>query len=213
MKKLKEELINHYNKILFFSVIFLLFHNCKENRVDKYNEKQNSIISKDDFHKCTKTKDTIFSNGNYIKYIPINDTNYSIEIKLNKVIDTLDFCLNCKTQSGMLPKLILESDWMCFLQGSTSYRYLTLCKLDKENKNIDISKFETARSTSATIDGFVFIDENNLFFYDLEKAKLLSRKLSDKSLKIKYSELSGGNNILIEDEQGNTLTYNLKEFH
>lgn len=221
MKKLKGELISLCNKILFIALILFttIIYSCKENSITQNTERKKSILSqqnsldKQDFIKCTNVNDSSFSNNFHIRYISLDNSNYTIEVKTDNTIDTLDFYLSCKTPNGMIPKLLLETNFICFLQGSTSYRYLTLCSLDKNKSNLNINKFETARDISSKRDGYIFIHKDNLFFYDRNKEKLISKKISKKSLEIKYSELFDGNKILIKDEEGNIFKYSLNEFY
>ncbi|MEO6454710.1 MAG: hypothetical protein ABIN97_11580, partial [Ginsengibacter sp.] len=112
MKKLKEEPINPFS-ILFLIIFFV---NCKGNlpkqeNKDKQGDVRNEMtLAKEVFFNCTGARDTVFANGDYLKYIPIDKEHYEIEIKINDVLDTLDFYLNCKTNGGMIPKVLFRSD-------------------------------------------------------------------------------------------------------
>jgi hypothetical protein len=217
MKKLKEEPINP------FSIVFLIifFVNCKGNSPKQENKDMQKDVShemtlaKELFFNCTGARDTVFSNGDYLKYIPIDKEHYEIEIKINDVLDTLDFYLDCKTHSGMIPKVLFRTDlgYLGLGQGSSSYRYLTLCSLNKEGKKNNIKKFETAIDVSSENDGFLFIKENWLVLYDRNKEKFFCKNLlSDgKSSMVKEFELHK-NRAAIIYENGDSLTYFLSEF-
>ncbi|MBO9203384.1 MULTISPECIES: hypothetical protein [Niastella] len=217
MKKLKEEPISHF-KIVFLIIFFV---NCKgnlpkqENR-DKQGDVSNEMtLTKEFFFNCTGARDTFFANGDYLKYIPIDKEHYEIEVKINDILDTLDFYLGCKTHSGMIPKVLFKSDlgYLGLGQGSSSYRYLTLCSLNKEAKKININKFETAIDVASENDGLLFIKDNWLFLYDLSRNKFFCKKLlSDgKSFVAKEFELYK-NRAAIICEDGNSQTYFLDEF-
>lgn len=217
MKKLKEEPINP------FSIVFLIifFVNCKgnlpkqENR-DKQGDVSNEMtLTKEVFFNCTGAGDTVFANGDYLKYIPIDKDHYEIEIKINDVLDTLDFYLGCKTNSGMIPKVLFRSDlgYLGLGQGSSSYRYLTLCSLNKEAVKININKFETAIDVSSENDGFLFIKDNWLFLYDRSKEKFFCRKLPSDGKGFMAKEfILYKNRAAIICEDGESITYFLDEF-
>jgi hypothetical protein len=104
-------------------------------------------------------------------------------VKILNALDTLDFHLNCKAYSGMIPKVIFKSDlgYLGLEQGSSSYRYFTLCSLSKEAQKTDINKFETAIDVSSANEGLLFIKEDNFYFYDIAEKMFYSKKLSKKS--------------------------------
>ena len=213
MKKLKEEPINP------FSIVFLIifFVNCKGN-LPKQGDLSNEItLTKERFFNCTGARDTVFANGDYLKYIPIDKEHYDIEIKINDVLDTLDFYLNCKTNSGMIPKVLFRSDlgYLGLGQGSTSYRYLTLCSLNKEAEKINISKFRTAIDVSSENDGFLFIKDNWMILYDIDKEKFFSKRLlrdGKSSMEREFVLYKNKNSAAIICEDGDSLTYFLDEF-
>ena len=217
MKKLKEELIN------LFSIVFLVifFMSCKNNlpkqeNMDNQNGISNEItLTKEVFFNCTGARDTVFANGDYLKYIPIDNEHYAMEVKINNALDTLDFYFNCKTYSGMIPKVILKSDlgYLGLEQGSSSYRYFTLCSLSKEAKKININKFETAIDVSSENEGLLFIKEDNLYFYDRDKKIFYSKKLSKNSNNFRVKEFKlDKNKAVIIYEDGDSQTYLLSEF-
>ncbi len=219
MKKLKEEPINIFKIVFLVHIIF--FVNCdsnlpkQENRDKQWDASIETDLTKEFFFNCTGARDTVFANGDYLKYIPIDKEHYEIEIKINDVLDTLDFYLGCKTHSGMIPKVLFRSDlgYLGLGQGSSSYRYLTLCSLNKEVKKININKFETARDVSSENDGFLFIKDNWLVLYDRNDEKFFFKSLlSDgKSFMAKEFELHKNKAVII-CEDDNSITYFLDEF-
>lgn len=217
MKKLKEELINPF-RIVFLIIFFV---NCKDNSPKQENKDMQKdvshemILAKELFFKCTGARDTVFSNGDYLKYMPIDKEHYEIEIKINDVLDTLDLYLSCKTHSGMIPKVLFRSDlgYLGLGQGSSSYRYLILCSLNKEAKEININRFETAIDVNSENDGFLFTKDNWMVLYDRKNEKFFCKKLlSDgKNLRAKEFELHK-NKAVIKRENGDSETYFLEEF-
>jgi hypothetical protein len=197
--------------MLFLTLALSILTRCQEStQIEKRFEKFN--INKKLFFECAKTKDTVFINGNYAKYIPIDSNNFNIELRIENIVDTMDFYLSCKTSKGMIPKVLLEEDFVYFFQGSTSYRYVTLCYRIRESKTMKFTKFETAISSSSERDGCVFLYDDKLFFYDNNEEKLYTKKLTHRFLNIKYSEIFEKDKILIENENGDTLVYSLKDF-
>lgn len=217
MKKLKEEPISP------FSIVFLiiLFVNCKgnlpkqENRDKQGNASNEITLTKESFFNCTGARDTVFANGDYLKYIPLDKEHYNIEVKINDILDTLDFYLGCKTAAGMMPTVLFRSDsgYLGLGQGSSSYRYLTICNLNREAKKIKINKFETARDVSSQNDGFLFVKDNWLLLYDIIQNKFFCSKLRNdgRSFVAKEFELYENRAVII-CEDGSSLTYSLDKF-
>lgn len=217
MKKLKEEPINP------FSIVFLiiLFVNCKGNlSKQESRDKQGKVskevtLTKELFFNCTGARDTVFANGDYLKYIPIDKEHYNIEVKINNILDTLDFYLGCKTAAGMMPAVLFRSDsgYLGLGQGSSSYRYLTICDLNRETKKININKFETAIDVSSKNDGFLFIKDNWLLLYDIGKNNFFCKSLRSDSKSFVAKEFTlYKNKAVITGEGGSSLTYSLNEF-
>lgn len=218
MKKLKEEPISLFSMV--FLVIF--FMSCRNNlpkqeNMDSQNDVGNEIIlNKEVFFNCTGARDTVFADGDYLKYISIDNEHFAIEVKINNALDTLDFYLNCKTYSGMIPKVIFKADldYLGLEQGSSSYRYFTLCSLSEEAKKINVKKFETAIDVSSENEGLLFIKEGNLYFYDRGKKIFYSKKLSKNSNNFRVREFKlDKNKAVIIYEDGSSQTYLLSEFH
>ena len=217
MKKLKEEPISPFSIL----ILIIFFVNCKgnlpkqENRAKQGGVSNDMTLTKELFLNCTGARDTVFSNGDYLRYIPIDKEHYEIEIKINDILDTLHFYLGCKTAGGMIPKVLfrLDSGYLGLAQGSSSYRYLTLCSLNKGAKKININKFETAIDVASESDGFLFIKDNGLLLYDINRNKFFFKKLrsDDKSFMAKEFKLYK-NKAVIVCEDGSSLTYSLDEF-
>ncbi|RFS17096.1 hypothetical protein [Emticicia sp. C21] len=221
MKKLEAEPISISHILLFFTILFLC--NCKEkpksqkNGGEKIHLPAAIPLTKEEFFKCIKARDTVFADGDYLKYIPVESDHYEIEINMNGVIDTLDYYLTCQIYPGMMPKLLfrLNSDYIGLGHGSSSYRYLILCSFNnnEKSKKIDTNKFETAINLSTVNDGFIFKMMDAIYFYDLNKKVLLFKKLSNKFAKSKIKDSSlYENRANIVFEGGNELTYKIKDF-
>ncbi|MEE1898763.1 hypothetical protein V1389_10475 [Flavobacterium rakeshii] len=181
---------------------------------DELNLQVNKVLNVNDFFNCTKAKNTVFSNGNYVKFIAINNESYGIEVNINKTIDTLGFYLGCNTLTGMIPKpLFNSSDFICLTQGNGfSYRVLILCKLNNL-KGIDVVKFETERDVSANTDGFIFKNNNNLYFFDLVKNKLYLKELPVNYSKLNIEKVTlHTNEVITLFDNGEKLVFKLKEF-
>lgn len=173
------------------------------------------ILTKEVFLNCTGAKDTVWPNGDHLKYIPNNQESYTIEVKINGALDTLDLYLSCKTNSGMIPNVLFRSDSGCvgLGQGSSSYRYLTLCSINSEARRISIDNFETGINVSSETDGFFFKKDTCLFFYDLLREKLFCKRIpmNTRGCTIKEFTLLK-NSVRAICEDGNFLIYSLNEF-
>ncbi|HEU4470604.1 MAG TPA: hypothetical protein VFR58_05960 [Flavisolibacter sp.] len=217
MKKSKEELLSPLS--IVFLIIF--FANCRNNSAKHENKDvqkdagHGMILTKENFFSCTGARDTVFSNGDYLKYIPIDKKHYQIEIKVNDVLDTIDLYLGCKTHSGMIPRVLFRSDsgYLGLGQGSSSYRYLTLCSLRGGTKKININRFETAIDVSSENDGFLFTKDSWLVLYDRNSEKIFFKNLLSKGKSPMANEFElHKNKAVINYENGNSETYFLNEF-
>ncbi|MFL9836775.1 hypothetical protein ABS768_04645 [Flavobacterium sp. ST-75] len=128
-------------------------------------------------------------------------------------VDTLNFYMNCQTPNGMIPKFLYRQGYIMLCRGSGfSYRSLIAYSMVEDGK-IKENTFETERDVSASTDGYVFKDDNNIFFYDIMKDKLLFKKLPEE-----FSDLMVSKSQLYEDSitiffrEGKEETYQLKQF-
>ncbi|MDQ6528084.1 hypothetical protein [Flavobacterium sp. LHD-85] len=215
MKKLKGREVN----LCSILILCVLFFNCQKNgqlqqRKGRNSTIQNEHLSKEVFFKCTTAKDTIFKNGDYIRFIPVNKS-YGIEIKMNGIVDTLDnYLFDCDSYNGMIPKLLFKTDYIALGQGSsTNYRYLIICNLNNELGKIDVSKFETEIVENPEKEILFFKRNHDVFLFNKKSRKLFFAKLPSKfyNLKVQKFELYKSKAIIIF-EQGDSLTYKLNEF-
>lgn len=216
MKKLKGQEISRCSILILCVLLF----NCQKNgqleqRKDIIsNIKEKEHLSKENFFKCTTAKDTIFKNGDYIRFIPVNKS-YGIEIKMNRTVDTLDnYSFDCDSYNGMIPKVLFKTDYIALGQGSsTNYRYLIICNLNNELGKIDVNKFETEIVENPEKEILFFKKNHNAFMLNKKKGKLFFTKLPSKffNLKVQKFELYK-NKVIIIFTQGDSLTYKLNEF-
>lgn len=211
--------MNH-NMLFYFIIVFLF--GCKDGSKslqkstgENIKLRKESTLEKDDFFSCTEVKDTVFANKDYVKYVRIDSGKFDVEVKMNGLVDSLGLWLSCETHSGMIPRFIFRptSTYICLGRGAGSYRYLTLCSLDKKLKKIDIINFETAIDVSAENDGFIFKINDKVFFYDLSRKVLRFKKLPAKFLRAKVKEsifIKNMVSIILGNDL--SLTYRLDDF-
>ncbi|QEE49838.1 hypothetical protein FUA48_09645 [Flavobacterium alkalisoli] len=216
MNKFKKEQISSFCKMSALLALLMLL-SCKDSLLQYPNVKvqaQEKInLSKEQFLSCTDARDTVFKNGDYAKFISIDSDKYGVAIKMGADVDTLNLYMNCQTPNGMIPKFLYRQGCIMLCRGSGfSYRSLIACSMDEDRK-IKENNFETERDVSANIDGYVFKDDNNIFFYDIMKDKLLFKKLPED-----FSDLMVSKSQLYEDSitvffrEGKEETYQLKQF-
>ncbi|KFF02752.1 hypothetical protein [Flavobacterium hydatis] len=202
-------------------LICLLLFNCQNSNQLQEDKNEaliikNNDLSKDAFLKCTTAKDTVFKNGDYVRFIPINtNKSYGIEIKLNGIIDTLDYySFDCNSHNGMIPKLLFKEDYIALSQGSSSnYRYLIICNLDKKIGEIDVNKFEIEIVENSGEEILFFKKDYDIFLFSEKGRKLFFRKLPSEfiNLKVKRFELYR-DKVIIIFEQESSLVYKINEF-
>ncbi|MBO9583462.1 MAG: hypothetical protein J7574_04815 [Flavobacterium sp.] len=216
MKKLKVEQLSHYSLLLICALLF----NCQKNDRLQQNESKTSIndnksLSKEAFFKCTTAKDTVFKNGDYVKFIPINNKSYGIEIKLNDITDILDnYSFDCNSYNGMIPKLLFKTDYIVLSQGSsTDYRYLIICNANNKLGKIDVTKFETEIVENSGKEFLFFKKGHKFFFFNMESKKIFSKELPDRffNAKVEKFELYK-NKVIVVFTRGDSLAYKLNEF-
>ncbi|GAA4771073.1 MULTISPECIES: hypothetical protein [Flavobacterium] len=205
-------------KYTFIAIVFI-FIGCKKNiQNDKDNPKEvkHSEVTKGiDIHDCTTVKDTIFKDNDYVKYISLKEKQYGIEIKLNNVIDTLNFSFDCSSPNGMIPKILFKhEDYIVLSQGTGfNYRSSILCNLDNKGNRIDINEYEIEIVEPSENDFCAFLKNNIIYLYNRNNKILLAKDLPSNFLKFqtKKCQLNKGKvNVYFENKE--TLTYNLKEF-
>lgn len=216
MKKLKGRGIN----LCSILILCILLFNCKRNDQLQQSKDEKSAIkkehlSKEAFFKCTTAKDTVFKNGDYIRFIPISKS-YGIEVKMNGIVDTLDnYSFDCSSNNGMIPKLLFKTDYYIALgQGSSiNYRYVIVCDLNNGLGKIDVSKFETEMIENLGNEIFFLKKGHNVFLFNKKNRELFFAKLPSEffNLKVQKFELYK-NKVTIVFEQGDSLTYKLNEF-
>lgn len=215
MKKLKGQEVSRCSILILCVLLF----NCQKNgqlqqRKDRNSSIQNEHLSKEAFFKCTTAKDTIFKNGDYIRFIPVNKS-YGIEIKMNGIVDTLDnYAFDCNSNNGMIPKLLFKTDYIAMGQGSsTNYRYVIICNLNNELSKIDVSKFETEIVENTEKEILFFKKNHNACMFNKNNGKLFFIKLPSKffNLEVQKFELYK-NKVIIIFVQGDSLSYKLNEF-
>jgi hypothetical protein len=159
-------------------------------------------------------KDTIFKDHDYIKYILLKDKQYGVEIKLNDVLDTLDFRFDCNVPNGIIPKLVFKNRMFLLSQGTGfNYRNAILCTSDKVSNKINIAQFETEIVDSSEYDLLVFADSNTVFLFDRDSRELLYKTLPSeyRDLKFSNSEILKGKVTLLFKEN-KSLEFAIKDF-
>lgn len=158
----------YHNASVFFYrgvmiILLLLILGCSDsNKVAKETNVSIDVINKVGF------KSVFAKNGIFVKLVPAEDNSYSLQVSITNYIDTLDYYLNSKTKQQSVPKILFGTDYVFFLTGSSSYRYITLSYLDKRFNKIITHKYTTSRDVSSDIDGAIFSKEGYYYWYDLK---------------------------------------------
>ncbi len=140
-------------------------------------------------------------NGISVKLIPIEDNSYTLQVSIANHTDTLDYYLNSKTEKQSVPKILFGTDYVFFLTGSSSYRYITLSYLDKRFNKIITHKYTTSRDVLSDIDGAVFFKEGYYYLYDIKEHELRCMRPNFNRNSFNEAILFSGDSILIIEER------------
>ncbi|QSB26487.1 hypothetical protein [Flavobacterium sp. CLA17] len=217
MRRLRGGQASLYNILLLVCILF--FFNCQKKDQLKKDESKfpaglNKNLSKEAFFECSTAKDTVFKNGDYIRFVPLKKS-YGIEIKIRGIIDTLsNYSFDCNSYNGMIPKLLFKTDYIVLTQGSsTNYRYLITCSLNNEKDKIDVNKFENEIVEISESEILFFQKDSNVFFFNRKNGKLFFKKLPNEIFNHKFKKFElYRDKVRIVFEQGYSLTYKLNEF-
>lgn len=175
-------------------ILLLLILGCSDsNKVAKETNVSIDVINKVGF------KSVFAKNGIFVKLVPAEDNSYLLQVSITNYIDTLDYYLNSKTKQQSVPKILLGTDYVFFLTGSSSYRYITLSYLDKRFNKIITHKYTTSRDVSSDIDGAIFFKEGYYYWYDLKKHVLHCMRSNLNMSSFNEAILFSGDSILIKE--------------
>ena len=189
----------YHNASVFFYrgvmiILLLLILGCSDsNKVAKETNISIDVINKVGF------KSVFAKNGIFVKLVPAEDNSYSLQVSITNYIDTLDYYLNSKTKQQSVPKILFGTDYVFFLTGSSSYRYITLSYLDKRFNKIITHKYTTSRDVSSDIDGAIFFKEGYYYWYDLKKHVLHCMRSNLNMSSFNEAILFSGDSILIKE--------------
>lgn len=205
-----------HNILIFMTMALALSCKKNPNLDDGHTQKERAktSLNNNNILNCITARDTIFKNGDYVKYIPIDARHYGIEIKMGSITDTLDYSFGCNVPSTLIPRVLFQKEYLALSRGAGfHYRSLTLYRPDNQFKKIDAIEFETEKAIGSDFDGFVFIMNHSLCFYDIDKRMVRFKKLSPKfsDLKVDKSRLYEDKTMIIF-EKGDSLVYKLKDF-
>ncbi|MGC4040508.1 MAG: hypothetical protein QM710_06940 [Flavobacterium sp.] len=161
---------------------------------------------KTDIHDCTSARDTIFKDGDWIKYVYLKDGGYGVQIKLGKTTDTLDYVFDCREINGLIPKIFKKGNDYLILSRGSGFTYRDILVCDKKNDSIVISEFESNRAHSEAADYFVYKRNDRLYCYDRFNDKEFNQVIPGKykGLKIIDSEIYE-KEIIVHFENGKKL--------
>ena len=189
----------YHNASVFFYrgvmiILLLLILGCSDsNKVAKETNVSIDVINKVGF------KSVFAKNGIFVKLVPAEDNSYSLQVSITNYIDTLDYYLNSKTKQQSVPKILFGTDYVFFLTGSSSYRYITLSYLDKRFNKIITHKYTTSRDVSSDIDGAIFFKEGYYYWYDIKKHVLHCMRSNLNMSSFNEAILFSGDSILIKE--------------
>ena len=176
-------------------ILLLLMCGCSDsNKADKDANATIDAINKVGF------KSVSAKNGICVKLIPMEGNSYTLQVNIANNTDTLDYYLNNKTKQQSIPKILFGADYVFFLTGSSSYRYITLSYLDKRFNKIITHKYVTSIDVSSDIDGAIFFKEGYYYLYDIDKHDLHCMRPNFRIKSFSEATSFNGDSILIKGE-------------
>lgn len=185
--------MNFKTKMLGSAIILLLLMvGCKDsNKVCKDTDVNIEVINNVGY------KSVFAKNGIYVKLIPVKDKSYTLQVSIANYTDTLDYYLNSETERQSVPKILFGTDYVFFLTGSSSNRYVTLSYLDKCLNKIVTHKYTTSRDVSSDIDGAVFSKDGYYYWYDLKEHELRCMRSNSNLNSFNEATIFSSDSILI----------------
>ena len=187
----------HNASVIFYRgvviILLLLILGCSDS-----NKVAKEIVSIDVINNVG-FKSVFAKNGIYVKLVPVEDNSYSLQVCITNHTDTLDYYLNSKTEQQSVPQILFGTDYVFFLTGSSSYRYITLSYFDKRFNKIITHKYTTSRDVSSDIDGAIFFKEGYYYWYDLKKHELHCMRSNLNMSSFDEAILFSGDSILIKE--------------
>lgn len=163
---------------LFFILFSIALISCSGNKINdvKSISKSKADSIGNPLKRCILEKDTIFDNGNSIRYV-VFDSFYTVQIKLNGEDTLLPYQFNCSVPRGLVPSFhSFYNNIICLIRGyGFNYRAFTICYNDSDQ--IVIKDYETALATDLRNDIVVYQDTSNSSNIIIQKIHNEQRKI------------------------------------
>jgi hypothetical protein len=141
---------------------------------------------------CTTAEDTIFKNGDYIKYINI-DTMFGVEVKINNIIDTLTMRFNCNITNRLIPNIYRHRNKGMLLRQGVGQHYCNIISLFVQEDSIVAEEYEASLVNSEARRFYVYKMPGNSsdlylddFWHNRIKIKHLPPKYQNMEIEITH---------------------------
>lgn len=185
-------------------ILFLSFKSCyKYDNEKKQSNQESSIFD------CTTIRDTIFSDGDFIKYLKIDSSLYDVGVKINNKTILLNHPFDCNTTNSSIPKFFKVDDSTIYLKSGSGFHYTEIFNCRFSNDTVQVNAYETSKVFSKAPNISVYKKYPdckfiNIHNWDTEHEKVLSIPIQFSMNKIRISKVFE-NYIIIEFTDGQNI--------
>lgn len=170
------ENIDKMRKTIILFVILSCNIACNQNKIT--HSKQQGLTTNiekkanKDRPNCLGLSDTILNADNWVKYFKIGE-KYLVAVKVNKVVDTLDFKCGCNTPAVLVPTFLWKKHNSIFLTLGSGFNFRELLVCTQVADSIMLRQFRSDKDYDAQFDfAYKFDNERYVHLYDgLHKCK------------------------------------------
>ncbi len=174
--------MKHFFVYFYFLIGFIYCKSPKKENNSPTLIAEKKEIKDSKIFQCITERDTVFGNGNYIKYIAL-DSMFGVEIKINGLIDTLDFLFDCETPNSLIPSILKQEDNMLILKQGIAFTYRNTVVCKKKGNKLECKSFEISKVVVDAPQVLIYKTEDNCV---LEIFNIISKKEKYITLPLKY---------------------------
>ena len=116
---------------------------------------------------CLLLSDTILNADNWVKYVSIGKS-YLVVLKVNKVVDTLDFAFDCNTPQVLIPQFLWKKRNSIFLAIGSGFHFRELVVCTQIGDSIAVQRFRSDNDYDAQYDfAYKFDNERYVNLYSM----------------------------------------------
>ena len=153
--------------VLILSIVLGSCHRETAETQQVESEKKSKVIENDPPNDQNCVTDTIFDNGDFVKYV-WSESGYDVLVSIDNADKLIEIKLDCRYEN-IIPKLFdRKSGTLCLSRGQGfHYREMIICSRDDDG--IQVKMYGSAISTEPNaMDAFVFIEDQKVVLLNRE---------------------------------------------